>query len=186
MIWSTNFVAETVISNPIPLSNGVFIFSPGAAGCALPQTRMTGRPSGSGRAAAVAPPSGCTSRACSAGWTRSSVATARRAWPARSATPSTSSSSPNSVGSPWLPNPLTSLPRTKLHSPPKVIRIRLSLSWRHVERVKPWDYIKRCLIGYSNLQVCINNWVARCRAFSQFKIYLNNSSATSFVWNIIK
>lgn len=69
----------------------------GAAGCVSPQTRMTAPPSGCGRAGAAAPPSGCTKPACNAGWTRSSEATARRAWPVPSATPSTLSSSPSWV-----------------------------------------------------------------------------------------
>ncbi|CAF88852.1 unnamed protein product, partial [Tetraodon nigroviridis] len=55
---------------------------------------------GCARAAAAAPPSGSTRPACSAGWTRSSGATARPAWPVHSATQSTSSSSPRWVSSP--------------------------------------------------------------------------------------
>lgn len=70
----------------------------GAAGCASPRMRMTARPSGCVRAAAAAPPSGCTRPVCSAGWTRSSGATARLASPARSAMPNTSLSFPSWVG----------------------------------------------------------------------------------------
>lgn len=76
----------------------------GVAGCALPPTRMTGRRSGCGRVVAVAPPSGCTRRACSAGWTRSSAATPRPESPAHNATPSTSSSSQNSVRQRYSPS----------------------------------------------------------------------------------
>ncbi|XP_048125268.1 E3 ubiquitin-protein ligase MARCH5 isoform X1 [Alosa alosa] len=57
---------------------------------------MTGRRSGCARVAAVAPLSGCTRRACSAGWTRSSAVTPRPESPAHNAMRSTSSSSQNS------------------------------------------------------------------------------------------
>lgn len=70
----------------------------GAAGCALPQTRTTARQSGCVRVAAAALPNGFTRPACSAGWTRSSGATARHVWPAHSAMQNTSSSFQNWVG----------------------------------------------------------------------------------------
>lgn len=70
----------------------------GAAGCALPQMKTTARLSGCVRAAAAAPPSGCTRSVCSAGSTRSSGATAQLASPARSAMLNTSLSFPNWVG----------------------------------------------------------------------------------------
>lgn len=58
---------------------------------------MTALLSGCVRADAVAPPSGCTKPACSAGWTRSSGATAQHVWPVLSVTQNISLSFPNWV-----------------------------------------------------------------------------------------
>lgn len=97
LIWRHEaFCAGCQLSERLPLNVLCgCAFVSGAAGCASPRMKTIARQSGCDRADAAAPQSGFTRPACSAGWTRSRGATARRAWHAPSATQNTSLSFPN-------------------------------------------------------------------------------------------
>ena len=95
--WVSHSVMVSVQTSVLGVTSCGGLCPDVSVGCASRGMKTTVTPPGCAPAAAEAPPSGCTSSACSGGLTRSRREAAPRPSSVRSAPPSTSSSSPASV-----------------------------------------------------------------------------------------